>query len=89
MANYQWDGPGKMREVGLIRAEAPEITEPSAPGGAEAGRRLHRCTVKGCNRKFTKAMIAARHFNASHGDLREVGEVGKDAWREWIETVSE
>lgn len=86
MPNYAWSGPGQLRELSLDRSEAPEITEPLSPRviGIEQTERLHKCLVSGCGRKFRKAMIAARHFNASHSDLRE----DKGSWREYVEEVT-
>lgn len=88
---YHWLGPGEMKRVDLDRAQAPEITEPSQPDPADvpqSDKVLFQCIVPGpdglCGRKFPNRAIMARHFNASHTDLRE----DSDSWREFVEEVT-
>lgn len=83
MANHKWMGPGRVEEIGLARVDAPEISEPSSARNSDDTKRRHKCLVPDCGRKFTKAMIAARHFNSSHTGLRE----DKDSWRNYVEEV--
>lgn len=82
MPHLLWKGPGDLQEAGLDRATKPKITEPSSPNDSPDETKLQKffyCTVQDCNKKFTKAMLVARHFNSTHSDLRE----DKDSWREF------
>lgn len=81
MPIYGWEGPGQTRRLDQDRATTPTVTEPTAPTAPV--ERLHKCTV--CNRKFKKAMIAARHFNKSHEELR----TDKESWREHVVETDE
>lgn len=87
MPHYGWAGPGELRQLDLPRAKTPEVERPQSPSDPIEGEKtkLHVCTVDGCGKKFKKAMLVARHFNSSHGELRE----DKDTWREWREEVWE
>ncbi len=73
-----WQGPGQVREMGLERAHAPELTAPAQTPTKEP-MKLFGCKV--CERKFRKAMIMARHFNTSHADLKKDAET----WREFVQ----
>lgn len=87
MAHYHWRGAGQTEEVSQSRSKAPEITEltnPSPPVEQELTR-LYVCGVEGCEKKFKKPMIIARHFNSNHADLRE----DKDTWRDYYEEIWE
>lgn len=84
MSHYGWAGPGELRPLTLDRANAPEVEEPESPdmpAGEHEKTLLHVCTVEDCGRRFKKRMILARHFNASHEDLRE----DSDTWREYAD----
>jgi len=68
----------------MTRARAPEITAPTAAKAADdpTDHAVFQCMV--CERKFKKAMIAARHFNSAHHDLKDE----KDSWRLHVEEVT-
>lgn len=86
MPLYEWKGPGEMRQADLARATTPKLAKPVGPAAETVEGETHWvCTVKGCGRKFRKAMIAARHFNQSHEMLRE----DKDSWRDYTEEITE
>jgi hypothetical protein len=70
-----------MREMDLARTRTPEISMPTTVGLVAEAVKLFKC--KECDRKFKKAMIAARHFNSAHVELKEE----KDSWRLHIEEV--
>jgi uncharacterized C2H2 Zn-finger protein len=73
-----------MRELDLARTVAPEISVPAATAVvASESQKLFIC--KQCDRRFKKAMIAARHFNSAHMELK----AEKDSWRLHVEEVWE
>lgn len=76
MADWAWDGPGKLRELSHTRASAPEAVEPEVTQSDQT--KIYVCTVEDCNRRFKHPMMIARHFNANHDDIKE----DKESWRE-------
>lgn len=87
MPNYGWTGPGQTREISHERAHAPKLEAPTSPDVSDgvSATVLFECSVPECKRRFRKRMIVARHFNASHGDLRE----DEDTWRDYVKEVTE
>lgn len=87
MPRFLHKGPGRMERVDAPRADTPEVTEPANPGTETQPETRYRCVVPvdgdTCGREFKKAMIAARHFNASHEEHRE----DSDSWRDHVEEV--
>mgnify|MGYP006294727151 CR=1 FL=1 len=84
---YGHSGPGQLRSL----SENPEDLEPAEPtspdlstGGQDP---LYQCTApedgEECGRQFKKKMLVARHFNATHGALKE----DADSWRDYYEEV--
>lgn len=76
-----------MRQLDVERSGAPDIDEPSSPDSPEAEekQKLLVCTVCDDERRFRMAAIFARHFNASHPDLKKDAE----SWREHYEEIYE
>jgi uncharacterized C2H2 Zn-finger protein len=60
---------------------APKIEEPAEP--AAMPDTFFECSV--CDKRFKKAMIAARHFNSAHSEMK----VDKDTWRDYVKETSE
>lgn len=88
MPHFGWAGPGELRRIDADRVNPPEVTTPqgvAVEGTGDEPERWHQCVAPGCGRKFRKRMILARHFNATHEDLREDG----DSWREYAREVWE
>lgn len=84
MPLYGWAGPGNMRELTLDRAQPPTFTVPTGPDAAPSSSvKLFICQE--CQRKFKKAMIAARHFNYAHEALK----LDSDSWRTHVQEVWE
>jgi uncharacterized C2H2 Zn-finger protein len=78
MPTYGWAGPGKMREMEHQRTIKPSLVEPVNVQKAKENLTIFKCDL--CDRKFKKAMMAARHFNSAHDDKK----VDKDSWREYV-----
>lgn len=82
---YGWAGPGELRRMDEPEYEEKEVSEPDSPNAAgDAAEIRYECQVEDCGRRFKVPMLIARHFNASHDELRE----DEDSWREYAEEVS-
>tara|TARA_R110002020_G_scaffold121916_1_gene276990 strand:+ start:1721 stop:1972 length:252 start_codon:yes stop_codon:yes gene_type:complete len=83
MPIYGWAGPGKLRPMTFESTKTPEVSEPIAPSKDDSKVVIFECTV--CDKRFKKAMIAARHFNSAHSEMK----VDKDSWRGYVKETSE